>query len=142
MVDMGKKTKKKGGRRISFKLSEEDINLLKKEFGSPSKGLRELISRYRFSLGPRNPTMRIAYHALLQEAEKTPSMPYSHVDETIRRAVDCGRDEALEIFRGLMREGYIDWDREKRGHVVVLAKRSEFGGLQDVLPPWMLKSHR
>jgi len=120
-------------------LGEENVELLKRHFGSVRKGLKELVQRYAHSLGPRDRVLRVAYHALLQEAEKSEAMPYRHSIEVIKRAVGCGDDEALDIFRKLMTQAYLDWDRERRGWVRILAKRSDFAGLEDVLPSWMLK---
>ena len=121
---------KRKKRKVRYGLSEEDAELLERYFGSVKAGIKELVRRFKHSLGPKEPRLKAAFNALISEAEKFPSFPFMHCIEVIMQAVGCDRDAALKIFRELMRDGYLDWDPERRGWVKPLMKRSDIA-----LPP-------
>ena len=137
------KPEKPRKKRVPYSwLGEENVKLLQQHFGSVRRGLKTLVGEWRQRLGPEERTLKIAYHALVSEAEKHESMPYRHAKEVIMRSVGCGEEEALKIFRDLMAGGWVDWDRAKRGWVRVRFRRvsPEVQAAASILPDWMLKA--
>lgn len=123
---------KKKRKRISIALDPEDLELLRRDFGDAGKGVRELISRYRHTLGPKSPIEREAWHALLSRSEATDGViPWNDAVATVMQ-LGYSRDSATKIIQNLFSEGYMD--RLEDNKVRILRKRIDLGGL---MSPWM-----
>lgn len=110
-------------KKMCISLSEEDINLLRSEFGDVGRAVRELVKRYKWSLGPPDPTLKHVYNALFSESEASDGvLSWIGAIETVCKVVKCEKDKAIKYIQELFREGYIT--NIGGGHIKVLTKRS------------------
>jgi hypothetical protein len=110
-------------KRIVVSISEEDCELLKREFGNISKGIEKLVAMYRRSLGPKSPTLRTLFNALHSHAEASGEISWTGAIEVVCRELGCDMQKALEKLQELFAEGYLTHSKRK-GYVKVMQKRS------------------
>jgi len=109
-----------------IRLDREDAELLKRDFGSVAKGIRELIARYRHSLGPKSPRLRLAYHALLQKAEASGKISWPEAIRVVCEAIGCTQQTAIKYIQELQAQGYVD---SHGPELYVRTKRADLGNL-------------
>ena len=95
----------KGEKTYRVKLDVEAIQQLEKEFGSVSKGVKEVLKFFKAQKIPNH--LKKPYEALLQKGELTPA----EVEEVLLPFVKESR-EAWRIVGELSRLGYITRDRK------------------------------
>ena len=93
--------------RVTIYLTPEERDLLEREFGSVSRGVRELIKRFTWSLGPEERKLRIAWNWLLKFKRPDGTIPYSEAIDVLKTYLEVGTREAQDILGELSARGYV-----------------------------------
>jgi len=116
-------------RRRRRLLSDEDAEFLEREFGSVKKGIKEIIDLYKRSLGPEEPSLRTAWHALLQASEAEGRMEFKDALEVVCKALNCAKEKAYSVLQELSAKGFIS--TVETGWIVV--------GQRRLIPRWLAR---
>ncbi len=100
--------RKKDKIHVRVALDKELAEMLRREFGSIGKALRELGKRYEWSIGPKDPWLREAWHALLQNSEAQGKIKYKNAIEVLTRDLAMTVQKAQETLGELSALGYIE----------------------------------
>ena len=94
--------------RVTIYLTPEERDLLEKDFGSVGRGVRELIKRYVYSLGPKEHKLRIAWTWLLRfRRPDTGTIPYREAIGVLKRHLGVDTEGAQKILGELSARGFV-----------------------------------
>jgi len=103
---------------VSVALTPEEKQFLRREYGSPGRGLHVLVKeRMKAKLMPSRGPLRHAYMALREEAEAPGEIRWMNALEVVSRELHVDREKASEVLRDLGREGFLRTTRT--GYVAV-----------------------
>jgi len=103
-----KKGKKKARERVTISLDPEMAEMLRSEFGDIGTAVRKLAEQYQWSLGPRDPTLRRAWEALLRHVEEPGTIKWCDAEAVVKMELGVDREKAVKILQELGAEGYLE----------------------------------